>query len=145
VTLLVKDANTTTQSISTGLDASGNLVPVHLPAAIVAGTATPVSSGAPLPVINTAGSVASDGSGTVAAGGTAQTLFGGIIPINGWLVANNSSAMLYASDVGAATPGGASIPVSPGTVFTTPSGYKPAGAVSLYGPTLGQAFAARRW
>ena len=39
MSLLVKDANTTTQSLSTGLDSSGNLVPVHAPAAIVAGIA----------------------------------------------------------------------------------------------------------
>ncbi len=92
MTLLVKDANTTTQPLSTGLDSSGNLVPVHAPAAIVAGIATPVSAAAPLPVINAAGPLASDGSGTVVAGGTAQAVFGGIVPVNGWLVANNSSA-----------------------------------------------------
>jgi hypothetical protein len=145
MSLLVKDANTTPQSLSTSVDSSGNLVPVHAPAAIVAGVATPASAGAPLPVINTAGSVASDGSGTVAVGGTAQALFGGIVPINGWLVANNSSAILYVSDVGIATSGGASIPVAPGGAFATPSGYKPAGAVSLYGSTTGQVYAARRW
>ncbi len=143
--LLVKDANTTTQSISTGLDSSGNLVPVHIPAAVVGGIATPVASTAPLPVINAAGFPALDGSGTVAAGGTAQTLFGGIVPVNGYLVANNSSAPLYVSDVGTATPGGASVPIAAGTVFATPSGYQPPGAVSLYGGTTGQAFAARRW
>lgn len=145
MTLLVKDANTTTQPLATGLDSSGNLVPVHAPAAIVAGVAMPVSSAAPMPVINTTGLAASDGSGMVANGGAAQTLFGGVVPINGWLVANNSSATLYVSDVGAATPGGASIPVAPGAVFATPSGYKPAGAVSLFGATTGQAYAARRW
>jgi hypothetical protein len=145
VPLLVKDANTTTQSLSTGFDSSGYLVPVHAPAAVVAGIATPVSSAAPLPVINTAGSVASDGSGTIAAGGVAQALFGGVVPINGWLVANNSSATLYVSDVGTATSGGASIPIPPGDIFATPSGYRPAGAVSLYGSTTGQAYAARRW
>jgi hypothetical protein len=145
VTLLVKDANTTTQSLSTGLDSAGNLVPVHAPAAMVGSVATPVSSVAPLPVINAAGSAAADGSGTVNAGGTAQTLFGGIVPVNGWLVANNSSATVYVSDVGTATSGGASIPIAPATVFTTPSGYKPAGPVSLFGATTGQAFAARRW
>ena len=32
-----------------------------------------------------------------------------------------------------------------GGVFATPSGYKPAGAVSLYGATTGQGFAARQW
>lgn len=64
MTLLVKDANTTTQPLSTGLDSSGNLVPVHAPASIISGVATPVSITTPLPVINTAGSVAVDGSGT---------------------------------------------------------------------------------
>ena len=145
MTLLVKDANTTVQSLSTGLDSSGALVPVHTPAAIIGGIATPVSALSPLPVINAAGSGASDGSGTVTAGGTTQTLFGGIVPANGWLVANNSSATLYVCDVGTATAGGASIPIAPGDIFATPSGYKPAGAVSVYGPTTGQAYAARRW
>ena len=143
--LLVKDANTTTQSLSTGFDSSGSLVPVHAPAAVVAGIATPVSSATPLPVINTAGSVASDGSGTIAVGGAAQALFGGVVPINGWLVANNSSVTLYVCDVGTATSGGASIPIQPGSVFATPSGYRPAAAVSLYGSITGQAYAARRW
>jgi hypothetical protein len=145
VTLLVKDANTTTQSLSTGLDSSGNLVPIHAPASIVGGVATPVGITAPLPVINTAGSAAIDGSGTVSVGGTAQTLFGGVVPADGWLVANNSPAILYVSDVGTATSGGASVPIAPNAVFATPSGYKPAGPVSLYGTTTSQAFAARRW
>ena len=145
LTLLVKDANTTAQPISTQSDAAGNLVPVHAPASVIAGVATPVGPAAPLPVINTAGFAAIDGSATIVAGGTAQTLFAGVVPANGYLVANNSSAMLYISDVGAATPGGASIPVAAGTVFMTPSGYKPAGAVSLWGGAAGQAYAARRW
>ncbi|MGH7044954.1 MAG: hypothetical protein ACREE2_01020 [Stellaceae bacterium] len=145
MTLLVKDANTTIQALSTGLDSVGNLVPLHAPAAILAGVATPVSAATPLPVINTAGASAVDGSGTVGVGGTAQTLFGGIVPGNGWLVANNSDAAIYVCDVGTATAGGASIPVAAGAMFTTPPGYKPAGAVSLYGATSGQAFAARRW
>jgi hypothetical protein len=145
VPLLVKDANTTVQSLSTGLDSAGNLVPVHTPAAVVAGVATPVSATAPLPVINSSAAPAVDGSGAVVTGGAAQTLFGGIVPSNGWLVANNSTATLYVSDAGAATPGGASIPIAAGAVFATPSGYRPAGAVSLYGSSTGQAYAARRW
>lgn len=145
MTLLVKDANTTTQPLSTGLDSSGNLVPMHAPASIISGVATPVSIAAPLPVINTAGSAAIDGSGTISSGGTAQTLFGGVVPVDGWLVANNSSTTLYVSDVGTAISGGASIPIAAGMVFSTPSGYKPAGPVSIYGATTGQAFAARRW
>jgi len=145
LTLLVKDANTTTQSISTQSDVAGNLVPVHTPAAMVGGVATPVGPTAPLPVVNTAAAAAVDGSGTVVTGGTAQLLFAGVVPSNGYLVANNSSETLYVSDVGVASPGGASIPVAAGAVFMTPSGYNPAGAVSLWGSTTGQAFAARSW
>jgi len=145
MTLLVKDANTTVQSLSTQSDAQGNLVPVHVPAAVAGGVATPVSAVAPLPVINAAGAPAIDGSGAVVTGGVAQTLFGGITPGNGYLVANISSATLYISDVGAASGGGSSLPIAPGAIFVTPAGYRPPGPVSLYGGTTGQAYAARRW
>lgn len=147
MTLLVKDANTTIQSLSTGLDASGSLVPVHAPAATNAqGVASPVGPQNPLPVINAAAGAAVDGSGTVATGGSAQTLFGGAVPANGFIVQNNSSAALWISDVGTASAGGAAIQLAAnGGIFATPSGYKPAGAVSLFGATTGQAFAARRW
>jgi hypothetical protein len=146
MTLLVKDANTTVQSLSTELDAGGNLVPLHAPASVSAGVASPVGPQNPLPVINTAGGVASDGSGTVATGGSPQTLFGGAVPANGFLVQNNSSAALFVCDTGIASNGGASIQLAAnGGLFATPSGYKPAGAVSLYGGTTGQVFAARRW
>jgi hypothetical protein len=147
MTLLVKDANTTVQSLSTEVDGNGNLVPLHAPASTSAtGVATPVGPTNPLPVVNTAGAVASDGSGTLATGGSAQTLFGGIVPVNGFLVQNNSSAALWISDVGVASAGGASVQLTAnGGTFATPSGYKPAGAVSLFGATTGQLFAARRW
>ncbi len=147
MSLLVKDANSTVQPLSTVLDGSGNLVPVHAPAATnTQGIAAPVGPQNPLPVINAAAAVAGDGSGTVATGGSAQTLFGGLVPANGFLVQNNSAGALWISDVGAASAGGASIQLeADGGTFATPSGYKPAGAVSLYGATTGQAFAARRW
>jgi hypothetical protein len=146
MTLLVKDANTTVQSLSTEIDGSGNLVPVHAPASVSQGVASPVGPTNPLPVINTAATAASDGSGSVATGGSPQTLFGGTVPVNGFLVQNNSSAALWVSDAGVASNGGASIQiVASGGLFATPPGYKPAGAVSLYGGTTGQAFAARRW
>jgi hypothetical protein len=146
MTLLVKDANTTVQSLATEPDPSGSLVPVHASASVAQGVATPVGPQNPLPVINTAGSAAVDGSGTVAAGGSAQTLFGGGVPTNGFLVQNNSSASLWICDSGVASNGGASIQVAAnGGLFMTPSGYKPAGAVSLFGGTTGQVFAARRW
>src|SRR3954447_12680572 len=110
MTLLVKDANTSVQALSTVIDGNGNLVPLHAPASTNAqGVATPVGPQNPLPVINTAAAAASDGSGALAAGGSAQTLFGGIVPLNGFLVQNNSSANLWISDVGVATSGGASV------------------------------------
>ena len=147
MTLLVKDANTTVQSLATEVDGNGNLVPVHAPATTNAqGVSTAIGPQNPLPVINAAAAAASDGSGTLATGGSAQTLFGGIVPANGFLVQNNSSAALWISDVGTAASGGASLQLAAnGGIFATPSGYKPAGAVSLYGATTGQAFAARRW
>lgn len=146
MTLLVKDANTTVQSLSTEVDGSGNLVPVHAPASVVQGVANPVGPSNPLPVVNTAGAVASDGSGAVATGGSPQTLFGGAVPANGFLVQNNSSTALWVCDTGIASNGGASIQIAAdGGLFMTPSGYKPAGAISLYGGTTGQVFAARRW
>lgn len=147
MTLFVKDANTTVQPLATEIDGNGNLVPLHAPAATNAqGVSTPVGPQNPLPVINTAGAVASDGSGTLATGGSAQTLFGGIVPSNGFLVQNNSSAALWLSDAGNASAGGASIQIAAnGGIFATPSGYKPAGAVSIFGATTGQAFAGRQW
>jgi hypothetical protein len=147
MTLLVKDANTSVQSLATEVDGNGNLVPLHAAGVTDAqGVATAVGPQNPLPVINTAAAAASDGSGTVAAGGSAQTLFGGSVPASGFLVQNNSSAVLWISDAGAASAGGASIQLAAnGGIFATPSGYRPAGAVSLFGATTGQAFAARRW
>ncbi|MBV9861898.1 MAG: hypothetical protein JO267_07095 [Alphaproteobacteria bacterium] len=147
MTLLVKDANTTVQSLSTVLDQSANLVPVHAPGALDAqGVAVPVSSQNPLPVVPMTVIAAADGSGTIGTGGSAQTLFGGIVPITGFLVQNNSAGTLWVSEVGVAAAGGASIQIAAnGGLFVTPPGYKPAGAISLYGATTGQAFTARRW
>jgi hypothetical protein len=146
MTLLVKDANTTVQALSTEVDSNGNLVPMHAAASVAQGIATPVGPQNPLPVINTAGAAASDGSGTVATGSSAQTLFGGAVPANGFFVQNNSTAVVWICDVGTAAAGGASVQIAAnGGLFATPSGYKPAGAVSLFGATTGQAFAARRW
>ena len=145
MTLLVKDANTQVQSLSTQSDIAGSLVCLNVPASVVAGVAQPNSRAAPLAVMNTAGSSAVDGSGTIATGSMAQLLFGGAVPANGYLVANNSAGTLYVSDVGTATAGGASVPIAAGALFMTPSGYQPPGPVSIYGASTGQAFAARRW
>ena len=145
MTLVIKDGNTVPQSISTQTDVAGSLVPVNVPASVVGNVATPASSSTPLPVINAAGAVAVDGSGTIAVGNTAQVLFGGITPTNGYLVCNNSSGVLYVSDVGTASAGGSSIQIGVAATFATPSGYRPAGSVSIFGATTSQSFAARRW
>ena len=144
--LVIKDASQTPQNLATTADAGGNLALVHTAASVDnAGVAGPTSPTRPLPVINTAGSPAVDGSGSITSGGNAQLLFGGTTPVNGFLVANNSSSALYVSDVGTASAGGASIPIAVGSVWNTPTGYKPAGAVSIFGAVTSQAFAARRW
>jgi hypothetical protein len=145
VPLLVKDANTQVQSLSTNVDGTGNLVPVHIPAALIGGVAVPASAMTPLPVVNAAAGPAVDGSGSIMAGGSAQALFAGTALINGYLVANNSASPLYVCDVTLASAGGASIPIAPGATFATPSGYRPAGAVSIFGAQTGQQFAARWW
>jgi hypothetical protein len=148
MTLLVKDANTQPQSLSTQSDAAGNLACVNVPAVVVGGIATPVSATAPVPTINTAAAAALDGSGTITTGGTAQLLFGGVVPVNGFLIANPAASgdTLYFSDAGTAVVAGAgSIPVAPGAIWTSPSGYKPAGAVSIIGATTADKFTARRW
>ena len=85
MTLLVKDANTTVQSLSTELDGSGNLVPVHTPASVSGGVASPVGPQNPLPVINTAGAAASDGSGAVATGGRRAVVAARVGAAAGWL------------------------------------------------------------
>jgi hypothetical protein len=145
MTLLVKDANTQVQSLSTQSDAATNLVPVHAPAALVGGIAVPASATTPIPVINAAGAAAVDGSGTITTGGQTQLLFAGVVPTNGFQVGNTSAGMLYVSDAGTASADGSSMPIAAGSVYTTPCGYRPAGAVSIFGATIGQSYAARRW
>jgi hypothetical protein len=143
--IAIKDANTTVVAISTQSDVAGALVPMHIPASLIGGIATPVSPTAPLPVVQGAGSAAIDGSGVIIAGSVAQYLFGSVLPLHGYVIANNSGGILWACDVGTAQAGGASIPINPGDVFMTPPGYRPPLAVSLFGNTTGQAFAARSY
>jgi hypothetical protein len=144
--LSIKDSNQQQKLLSTTLDAGGNIALLHTAASVDgAGVAGPTSIARPMPVMNTAPGPAVDGSGTITTGGEAQNLFGGETPPNGYLVANNSAGTLTVCDVGMASPGGASIPIAPGVVWCTPSGYKPAGPVSIFGAVTSAAFAARRW
>jgi hypothetical protein len=145
MTLLIKDANSTTQPISTQADVAGNLVPVHVPASVVAGIATPISASNPLPVEVAAGSPAVVGDGTIVNAATAQTLFAGVTPVNGFSICNNCSSVIYVNDGGTAAAGIGFYVAATGGIYTTPPGYKPVGPVSIFGGTNAGNFAARRW
>ena len=145
MTLVVKDGNLAPQSISTQLSIANELVLAHVPSSVVSGVAQPASTTFPLPTMNTAPAAAVDGSGTVANSAAAQTLFGGVVPVNGFMFANNcTSGTIYVNDAGTAA-ANVGFPVAPGAIFITPSGYKPAGPVSIFGGATSGNFAARRW
>jgi hypothetical protein len=144
MTLYVKDANATTQPISTQLDAASNLVPVHVPASVIGGIATPVSTAAPLPV-EIAGLPAVVGDSTIVSATSAQTLFSGVAPVNGFSICNNCASAMFISDGGAAANNVGFYCAGSGGIYTTPPSYKPVGPVSVYGGTNGGNFAARRW
>jgi hypothetical protein len=144
MTLLIKDANSTTQPISTQSDVAGNLAPVHVPASLIAGVATPVSTANPLPVEVAAGSPAVVGDGTIVSATVAQTLFAGVTPVNGFSLCNNCASALFISDGGTAA-SNVGFQLAAGATYMTPPGYKPAGPVSVYGGTTSGNFAARRW
>ncbi len=87
-----------------------------------------------------------DGSDIIQRGGQSQPLFGGHAPVLGYMVQNNSSEVMWISDVGPARPGGSSMRLDPlDRPFVTPQGYGPIDQVNIYGPTTGQVFMARRW
>ena len=144
MTLYVKDANATTQPISTQPDAAANLVPVHVPASVIAGVATPVSTANPLPVEVAAGAPAVVGDGTIVSNTVAQTLFAGVTPQNGFSVCNNCASAMFINDGGTAA-NNVGFQLANGATYTTPPGYKPVGPVSVYGGTTAGNFAARRW
>jgi hypothetical protein len=145
MTLYVKDANATTQPISTQSDAAGNLVPMHVPASVVSGVATPISTANPLPVEVAAGSPAVVGDSTIVSASSPQTLFSGVTPVNGFSICNNCASAMFVSDGGTAGSNVGFYCAASGGIYTTPPGYKPVGPVSVYGGTNGGNFAARRW
>jgi hypothetical protein len=140
----VKDADQQDVYFSEQADAQGNWVPLHVPGSVVDGIATPVSQTNPLPVEVSAGSPAVDGSGTVVSATVAQTLFAGVVPVNGFQFANNCASVIFISDTRTAGPN-IGMPVAVGGIYTTPSGYKPAGPVSVFGGTTSGNFDARKW
>jgi hypothetical protein len=86
-------------------------------------------------------------SGTIAAGGSAQQLTGAFPTRKGCIVQNQSPTDLWINDQGAAAAAQPSIRVPAGSQFIC-GGYgggAPAGALSIFGATTGQAFAGREW
>jgi hypothetical protein len=81
----------------------------------------------------------------------AQTLFGGVPPVNGWKINNpNASGDFWVSDNGvtpsANGPSSYRVPSGGGGQFATEPGEKPVGsALQLLGATIGAPFIARRW
>lgn len=91
--------------------------------------------------------LATDVSNTIALGGTAQPLVGGNGARKGLSVLNLSAADLFINEMGTAAATGSSIKIPSGQeyVFAPSFGYVPVSAISIFGATTGQAFAAREW
>lgn len=86
-----------------------------------------------------------DRSGTITTGGTAQQLAAANASRAGFSVQNLSSADLWINTLGTAAASQPSIKLASGVYFETPAGYGAVGAISIFGATTGQAFAAREW
>jgi hypothetical protein len=89
------------------------------------------------------------GSDVAPQGGTLATTggvrgVGGTAPKNGYMIGNNSSSVIMVQDNG--TPSISSgFPVQPGTIFITPPGYTPLGAVEIWTASNGETFEYRGW
>jgi hypothetical protein len=86
-----------------------------------------------------------DRSGTITTGGTAQTLMAANGLRAGYSVQNLSSGDLWISDVGTAAASQPSMKIVAGALYESPMTGVPRGAISIYGATTAQAFAAREW
>ena len=86
-----------------------------------------------------------DKSSTVATGGVAQTLMAANTVRRGFWVQNVSTSDLYINDQGDAAATGASLKIPSGALYECPSHAVPTSAISIYGATTAQAFAAREW
>lgn len=84
-------------------------------------------------------------SGTIASGGVAQQLSAANLNRRGFWLMNMSAGSLWLSDVGTASAASPSLEIKPGVLYEFPYGGVPASALSIYGATTGQAFAAREW
>lgn len=86
-----------------------------------------------------------DRSGTIATGGVAQQLMAANAARRGFWVQNTSLADLWISEVGTAAVAGASIQIPSGAIYETMAHAVPIAAISIFGATTGQSFAAREF
>lgn len=112
-------------------------------------TGTPVSAANPLPVSAAAAVTYTDISGAITTGGAAQTAAAANANRRGLIIQNVSSGALYISTTGTASASvsasSGSIRLDAGAYWEAPAHGVPAGAVSIYGATTGQAWAGREW
>lgn len=81
---------------------------------------------------------------TITLGGTAQVALAAAPNRMGYDIQNQSAGSLWVRDDGtAATADASSMEIPAGALYETPIGFRPTGAISIIGPTTGQAFFAR--
>ena len=103
------------------------------------------ASGNPAVSIGQSTSAITDKSGTITLGGTAQTAIAANTARVGYSIQNTSTGVLWFSGVGTAAANGSSMILLPNGYYETPLNAKNTGAVSIFGATTGQSFAAREW
>ena len=86
-----------------------------------------------------------DRSGTITSGGSAQTLMAANAARTGFYIQNSSVADLWINATGTASAGGSSLRLRPGDLYENPAFAVPTTAISIFGATTGQAFAAREF
>lgn len=94
---------------------------------------------------NQPSSAMTDKSGTITSGGNAQTAIAANTARVGYSIQNTSTGELWFSGVGTAAVGGSSMRLLPGGYYESPANAKTTAAISIYGATTGQSFAAREW
>lgn len=86
-----------------------------------------------------------DKSGTITAGGTAQTAIALNASRRGFSIQNNSAGDLWFNTLATAVQSQPSMVIPAGSLYESPYGGCPTGAVSIIGATTAQAFSAREW
>lgn len=84
-------------------------------------------------------------SGTITSGGVAQTLAAANASRLGFWIQNQSTGDLWLSSIGTASASQPSLWLPPGAYYEFPLNGVPTTAISIFGATTGQAFAAREW